>query len=416
MNPTLPIVEQYYCPGESQSIDRAIHLGRLAAFYPACRDCHHRHDLSSFSQRQRDRLQESFLPREIPPRVFEQRLEISVDRHAATYAGRAGRALAHFLASLSLTSPANHAAADDSSVVLLGHDGRGETAQLISALADGLRYMNCQVADLGSVTAPCLALAIAESNAHGGIYLCCAADGRGSELRFWKSAGVPISQHDGLSELAAGMQRAVDRPNRRFAVATRSGAAGQYLARLRPLYHGLRPLVVAVSSGCRPLLKMLHELSATVGCRLVRIDESAQPPDSLDAGAATHLGIWIDGCGQSIVVYDQHGRRISAAALRQMLRTIVAPEQPSSPVNLESNAASPIEISPAEAYAAMLQRGFQIALRGETEIWLAGDPFSECDSGATPLPCPVPDALLVFTLLLKLLSRSDRPISELVGL
>src|SRR5262245_2370304 len=45
----------YRCPGATSSIDRQTHLGRLAAFYPACRDCSHRADvvhLSNAQQRQ----------------------------------------------------------------------------------------------------------------------------------------------------------------------------------------------------------------------------------------------------------------------------------------------------------------------------------------------------------------------------
>ena len=46
-----PQGDQYRCPGEQHPISRAVHLGRLAAFYPACRQCdsprRHRHDLAA---------------------------------------------------------------------------------------------------------------------------------------------------------------------------------------------------------------------------------------------------------------------------------------------------------------------------------------------------------------------------------
>src|SRR5262245_50286812 len=38
------VPQRYRCPGEEHDIDRALHLGRLADYYPACRGCEFRHD------------------------------------------------------------------------------------------------------------------------------------------------------------------------------------------------------------------------------------------------------------------------------------------------------------------------------------------------------------------------------------
>ena len=48
----------YRCPGQQHPISRAVHLGRLAAFYPACRQCSHRDDTGTLSPRQVEQLQE----------------------------------------------------------------------------------------------------------------------------------------------------------------------------------------------------------------------------------------------------------------------------------------------------------------------------------------------------------------------
>src|SRR3954452_9062849 len=45
--------EQYTCPGEAHSIDRAVHLARLAGFYPACRRCAHRADVQLLTDTER---------------------------------------------------------------------------------------------------------------------------------------------------------------------------------------------------------------------------------------------------------------------------------------------------------------------------------------------------------------------------
>ncbi len=44
-SPTLDVL--YECPGDGMTIDRSVHLGRLAAFYPKCRDCQHRDDIGT---------------------------------------------------------------------------------------------------------------------------------------------------------------------------------------------------------------------------------------------------------------------------------------------------------------------------------------------------------------------------------
>ena len=46
---TEPAGEIYRCPGASSPIDRATHMGRLATFYPPCRDCVHRGDIQQLS-------------------------------------------------------------------------------------------------------------------------------------------------------------------------------------------------------------------------------------------------------------------------------------------------------------------------------------------------------------------------------
>ena len=49
----LPTLEtQYVCPGETHAISRAVHLSRLAAFYPKCRECSHRQELGQLPQPQ----------------------------------------------------------------------------------------------------------------------------------------------------------------------------------------------------------------------------------------------------------------------------------------------------------------------------------------------------------------------------
>ncbi|HUG91582.1 MAG TPA: hypothetical protein VML55_12140, partial [Planctomycetaceae bacterium] len=40
----------YICPGDTHPISRSVHLSRLAAFYPKCRDCALRHETGQLPQ------------------------------------------------------------------------------------------------------------------------------------------------------------------------------------------------------------------------------------------------------------------------------------------------------------------------------------------------------------------------------
>ena len=59
--PLVTVVEetQFRCPGDTHSISRSVHLSRLAAFYPACRQCQHRGDTGQLPPRTVERIQQA---------------------------------------------------------------------------------------------------------------------------------------------------------------------------------------------------------------------------------------------------------------------------------------------------------------------------------------------------------------------
>ena len=58
---------EYHCPDETHGISRAVHLGRLASFHPACRQCPRRDDTVGLSTRQIRQLAEVGLRARQPP-------------------------------------------------------------------------------------------------------------------------------------------------------------------------------------------------------------------------------------------------------------------------------------------------------------------------------------------------------------
>src|SRR5204863_1857595 len=130
-------------------------------------------------------------------------------------------------------------------------------------------WAGADVLDLGATTAPCLAHAIARTRAAGGMYLGNAGgDVHQASMRFWGTGGHPLSQAAGLEAVQAALAAHHDRPGRAAARAASSPAVETYQARLRPLYHALRPLRIVLDTTCQPLLYTVRQLISAVGCRV----------------------------------------------------------------------------------------------------------------------------------------------------
>jgi hypothetical protein len=167
-----PQTAEYRCPGEPHPISRAVHLGRLAAFYSACRQCRHRDDTGTLSPRQVAQLDETARQCR-PPSVFHDEgaggvylndLTPAAAREIAAAFGvmlQEGRGLDASASSESAKSEIRNPKSEVSnpSVVLAG-DGRALTAELVAAVGEGLRYSGCDLLDIGPATAACLALAV----------------------------------------------------------------------------------------------------------------------------------------------------------------------------------------------------------------------------------------------------------------
>ena len=179
--------EEYRCPGERQAISRAVHLGRMAAFYPPCRRCPHREDAGSLSPRQVEQLAETAEQRRPRPLfhdegaagVFLDELSpadarrmaaafgaaVRDERKSENGEGRRGKSENGGDDGNERWEPSIHPSSliPHPSVVLAG-DGRPISAELVAAAADGLRWCGCDVIDIGPATAACLAFAIHPSH------------------------------------------------------------------------------------------------------------------------------------------------------------------------------------------------------------------------------------------------------------
>lgn len=127
------------------------------------------------------------------------------------------------------------------------------------------------------------------------------------------------------------------------------------------------------------------------------------------------FGLWIDGDGERLALVDERGRLVAADRLLAGLARLelagsenapVVVEQTISPRALAALAACGIRAIPSEPRAESMCRALE-----QTGARLAGGP-SGCFWFSSPAPSP--DALAMLAWLLELLSRTDRPLSEVL--
>jgi len=449
---------EFRCPGEAYPISRAVHLGRLARFYPGCRQCSHREDTGTLSQKQVAQLLET-RPRGLPRPLFHEEgaegvlgneLDLGTARDMAA-------ALGLLLKRRMIPEDAAPGAAwadrsrNVAPVVVIAGDGRPLSGELVAAMGEGLRWTGCHVVDVGPASAACLALAIDHLQASGGVLVGNRDDRpHTAGLKFWGAGPRPLSAGRGLDLLQQHGRAGVDRPGRSYGSLRRYQAESPYLDTLAEHYHALRPLRFVLHSSCGPLTRYLEKLTGGLACRILAGRTTAERlPEQVIADEA-HFGVHIADDGETCHLVDEQGRRVPAERLllhvaRHLLTTRKEPPWGLSRFSQSENGTVPFrapEVVPVRVpkedphRPVVLERGttvetvrqitasggsivlggvrradVQQAMRAHQAI-LGGGP-----SGRFWYPVggsPLPDALRTLTWLLVTLSQSDRRLSEVL--
>jgi phosphomannomutase len=177
------------------------------------------------------------------------------------------------------------------------------------------------------------------------------------------------------------------------------------------------------------LAASLDALLADAGCCVIRrSDQTGTPnrgasrsgsePALTELGrqvvaAGAHGGLWVSGDGERLRVVDQQGATIEDDALWLTLVRYLSDERPSAIVvvndstNVETRERSSrygtTVLTAADTreaiYCAMQAEGALLGRGSSGQYWFAGEP-------------PAPDALVAISLLLRVLSQSDRAVSD----
>ena len=414
LQPTEPSLALFHCPGEKAEISRAVHLGRLARFYPGCRDCPHRDQTGSLSTRQVKRLAATWQRAANRPLFHgEGAGGDSPNEFTPATARKIAAAFATWLRD-------RRAGSEDSQeppVALLGADGSPPSPELVAAVAEGLRWAGCHVVDVGQVTSACWTFALHHLGADGGILAGSPSPpGKAVGLKFWHGAS-PLSAGTALDEIRRLFEAGVNRPTRRYGSISRFSAEAGYLAALSDHYHALRPLCVVLATECEPLLVYLGKLISRVACQIVRCRTTPQRLPELIRQEKAHFAVGVDADAECCQAYDESGRAIPAERLFLLVARHLLAGQPGAAVVLEVGWSESLTQAMGDLGSRVVSSG---PLRAEMARQVCGHraPLGADGSGRiwycqAEGYCAA-DALRTITLLLEILSQSDRPLSKVL--
>lgn len=429
---------QYVCPGEDYSISRSVHLSRLAAFYPKCRECAHRHDTSQLTPQTIEKIGAAVQRAERPTLFTDRGVRgIYLNELTASKAGEMAGAFASLLwESTPLTlkdteePPANRLQKRLGPQVVIGHDDRPSSPDLVTGVAKTLRRMGCQVIDIGLVSRPCFWFAVEHLQASAGIHV----TGSGCNpawtgLDFVGSGAIPVERDHLLASIEERFRAGYQRPLRQSAGQRTFHALAVYEAGLWKHFHALRPLKVCVGCPNRPVRDLIGRLFQKLACKLIPVQTPVRSrslfdpadPDNVRMAQVVvqhgaHFGLLIDDDGQTCAVWDERGVPVSSRQLTLLLAETVLAEARNSHIVVEGPAFKDLlrPIDRRDGFCAMADPtlwGMAQGLRETNALFGGGDTgrywFRET--------FPTCDAVLTLAKLLQALSRSDAECSEVLA-
>jgi phosphomannomutase len=450
---TASSTEVYRCPGEEYDITRAVHLARLAVSYSKCRHCPHAPgtaltvDAATGVHALPTPRDGAFFTSEgVRGRYLNDLTRATVAQIAGAMASClwddfAAPSVAGTLRVPSATEEPPGGARDadhqetstpepfgplpnegfrllspgrPGPLVVLAHDERPSSPDIVTGVGQSLRRMGCQVVDIGLATRPCLVFAIDHLYAAGGVHVTGAGCDPGwTGLDFLCRGTIPCSSPGELDRIRRRFHEGYSRPSRRPGSQRVFHAAVPYEAGLWKYFHALRPLKISLACPGRALRELFARAFRKVSCRLLPVKTPTRRRAVLDPGDpdvvrtaqhvrdwGAHLGVLVDDDGERCIFFDELGRVVAPAHVAVILASEsgdAAQTALSEPANLGRSGAR--QATREEVTVAMQRDGVPFAADGTGRYWFA-EAYPTCD------------ALLTLVHLLQALSRSDTPFSE----
>lgn len=343
----LPKGPQYRCPGERYDISYSVHLGRIASGFPACRNCPQRTETGELSpdlltwldRTDQTQPQRSLFTPEGVRGIYLNDLNRKI---AGDLAGKFARLLWERnppRVKPRSTSNTNSEENNESNeqiesprtgpLVLVGHDERPHSPDLLTGVVQVLRRMSCQVLNAGTVPVPWFQRLMTEHQATAAIHIGASGEAPGwSGMNFWSTGCLPCVEDHLLPEIESAYGSGLQRPSRSSSGYRTIHTNTQYEDRLKHLFHALRPLKIVVGCANRMGTEILQKMLATTACELIiqqlprkKTDwSSVADPDRKGIASVVrerggHLGCLIGEDLQETVFLDETGEPVAWPAV-----------------------------------------------------------------------------------------------------
>ncbi|MEZ6049157.1 MAG: hypothetical protein R3C11_26995 [Planctomycetaceae bacterium] len=343
-------VLEYVCPGETEPISRAVHLSRLAAFYPKCRECPHSCETGSLKVTLTANKPKS-IPASPQPTDFFREEGVRGTYLNEITRSRAEQLTATFARLLWEEKPLigrmeaepqkrNQDRGMKSTPVpqvVVGYDQRPASPDLVMGVHSRLRLMGCEVIDIGLTTKPCFLHTVHHLEGASGILVTGAnAETSAIGLDFVGAGAVPWSLPGKLATVQANWQKPASRPKRQSPPQRTFQAFVPYEASLWKHFHALRPLNIAVATPSRLVLRTLERLFDSLPCTLQAVNlstrsVSTRSSDDLDIKQLRELiaeknadfGFLIEEDGMRCQLLDELGELIAPEEVTLMLAELL---------------------------------------------------------------------------------------------
>lgn len=432
------VPDQYTCPGESHPISRAIHLSRLASFYPKCTQCPHNCETGVLQPQLPTPKKQTKNLSTGETRLFQQEGVRGVYLNEMTRA-RAAEIAAAFASLIWRSKPlTGRIECEPSSVkshvlkshsapqIVVGYDQRASAPDIVLGVTSSLRLMGCEVIVLGLSTKPCFMSAIAHLQADAGVLV----TGAGSStakigMDFFGQNGIPWSNPGKLQQLEEQSTLPNSRPRRQSPTQRQFHPFVPYEASLWKHFHALRPLTFCCASPAKLVLRTLNRLFEKLPVQLHTLELSIKPRDifeqnesgvtqlcSLMEEQKADFGFFIDEDGMRCAALDENGELIPPQELTLMLAELLA--DPGRPFVLNGETSETLI-----ATLRMLQLKVLTQSRThESTSTVLHEQNGMMAGGSEGYywyndPTPSADAILTLAHLLQLLSRQTKPLSAL---
>lgn len=391
----------FHCPGDPQPVSRAVHLARMASGHERCRECLHRSESGSLSGRLARSLGSA--ARRSPESM------IADEGIRGPYLNEFTRERMTTLVERIVTALVENQLADPACPaaglrILVGHDARASSPDLMVGVVIALRRWGCEIADLCQLSRAAFDFAVDRFRPDLGLYVTGGvAPGTWNGLDILDGNGLPWSRADRLGLLNAPgptpPRRASGHPGayRPVEIST------EFAASMQGHFHAIRPLRLVIHCEDPLTWNTLSQLLEATPCVVhLRTGPTGREPEErlhhlAEAIRERHadVGFLIAADGRGCTIVDERGLAFGTAeTCRLLLRADETGPERLSPCLSNGDQA----LSEAELLARQQHRKFPLATDNRGRYWFL-DETPRCA------------AVLTLAKALRTFSLTDAPVS-----